>query len=137
MPSFLALSSLASLASLAYARQWSIGQSIKATNGEIKGHPSSWKPNVSEYLGIPYAQPPVGNLRWTPPKPVNTSNERFEASKFSASCLPNINMTPNGTITYGSFKKTLLGVVGQVEGSLGHRNGLSNLTNQSINFRHV
>jgi hypothetical protein len=72
-----------------------------------------------------------------PPKPLSSSNELFEASKFSASCLPNINITPNGTITYGSFKNTLLGVVGQIEGPLGHCNGVSNLTNQSTNFRHV
>lgn len=115
MSSFLALSVFACLA---YCQQWSIGQLVKTTSGEIKGHPSSWKPTVSEYLGIPYAQPPVGNLRWAAPKPFS-SNKPLEAAKFSATCLSNINTTPNGTITYGDFKKTLLGVVGQVEGRSG------------------
>ena len=113
MSSFLALSFLVCLAS---AQQWSVGQSVKTTTGQIKGHSSSWKPDVSEYLGVPYAQAPIGDLRWAAPKAASSSDKPFEASKFSASCLPNINMTPNGTITYGDFKKTLLGVVGQVEG---------------------
>jgi cholinesterase len=115
---FLALSFPTFLACLASAQQWSIGQSVKTTSGEVKGHASSWKPAVSEYLGIPYAQPPVGNLRWAAPQALSSSSSKksLDASKFSASCLPNTNMTPNGTITYGDFKKTLLGVVGQVEG---------------------
>ena len=116
MSSFLALSIFACLA---YGQQWSIGQLVKTTSGEVKGHPSSWKPTVSEYLGIPYAQPPVGHLRWAAPKPFSSNNKPLEAAKFSATCLPNINMTPNGTITYGDFKKTLLGVVGQAEGRSG------------------
>jgi cholinesterase len=113
MSSFLTLSLFACLAC---AQQWSIGQSVKTTNGEIKGHSSTWKPDVSEYLGIPYAQPPIGDLRWAAPKAFSGSNKLYEASKFSASCLPNTKMTPNGTITYENFRKTLLGVVGQVEG---------------------
>jgi cholinesterase len=111
MLSLLALSCLTSVA----CAQWTVSQSVKTTSGEIKGHSSSWKPAVSEYLGIPYAEPPVGNLRWAAPKPLR-SNKAIDAAEFSATCLPNIQITPNGTITYGDFKKTLLGVVGEVTG---------------------
>lgn len=40
---------------------------------KIIGHPSVWKPNVSEYLGIRYARAPNIERRWAPP-------ERFEAN---------------------------------------------------------
>ena len=103
------------LSSLTSAQQWVVGQSVKTASGIVKGRSSPWKSSVSEYLGIPYAQPPVGNLRWAAPKPFS-GNKPLDATKFSASCLPNIQMIPNGTITYGDFKKTLLGIVGQVEG---------------------
>jgi hypothetical protein len=131
MLSFFALSIFACLA---YSQQWSVGQLVKTTSGEIKGHSSSWKPAVSEYLGVPYAQPPVGHLRWAAPKPLS-SNKPLDAAKFSASCLPNINMTPNRNITYGDFKQTLLGVVGQVEGRSGQSCSL-NFTDKS-DLRHV
>lgn len=41
---------------------------INTTSGLVSGHASSnASAQVSEYLGIPYAQPPVGNLRFAPP----------------------------------------------------------------------
>jgi hypothetical protein len=33
----------------------------------ILGHPSGWKSNVSEFLGIRYALVPSGERRWAPP----------------------------------------------------------------------
>lgn len=47
---------------------WDIGQEVSTTSGSIKGHASSWQPEVSEYLGIPFAQPPVGPLRFAAPQ---------------------------------------------------------------------
>jgi hypothetical protein len=44
-----------------------VGQAVVTTSGTVKGHPAENVSEVSEYLGIPYAQPPVGSLRWQPP----------------------------------------------------------------------
>ena len=39
---------------------------VKIENGSIKGVQEG---NLKKYLGIPYAEPPVGNLRWAPARP--------------------------------------------------------------------
>src|SRR5271170_5069355 len=48
--------------------------------------------NINEFLGIPYATPPVGNLRWTPPQPYGQWHGLFDASSFGSECTQ-----PDGT----------------------------------------
>jgi len=64
---------------LATIQAWDIGQTVSTSSGNIQGHPDSSAPNVSEYLGIPFAVPPVGSLRFTPPQPY-LGNETINAS---------------------------------------------------------
>ena len=40
-----------------------------------------------DYLGIPYAKPPVGNLRWKAPEPLPPSDGVFEAINYGASAI--------------------------------------------------
>lgn len=49
------------------SRLWKVGQRVNTTSGPVDGHAAPKAPEVSEYLGIPYAQPPVGKLRFEPP----------------------------------------------------------------------
>ena len=42
--------------------------------------------NISEFLGIPYAAPPVGNLRWMPPQSFGTWHGLLDASSFGNVC---------------------------------------------------
>ncbi len=42
---------------------------------------------VNEFLGIPYAAPPMGALRWTPPKPYGFFPGLFlQATQFGGDC---------------------------------------------------
>jgi hypothetical protein len=45
----------------------SFGPKIQTSSGPVNGHAATIKANVSAYLGIPYADPPVGKLRFMPP----------------------------------------------------------------------
>ncbi|KAF1984985.1 alpha/beta-hydrolase [Aulographum hederae CBS 113979] len=58
------------------------GAQIGTSTGSVQGKASSWKSGVSEYLGIPYAQPPVGELRWAAPKPAKLFNGLINATTF-------------------------------------------------------
>ena len=45
---------------------WTIGQTVQTSSGPVAGHQAA-NTTVSEYLGIPFAKPPVGDLRWAAP----------------------------------------------------------------------
>ena len=43
---------------------------VVTSNGKITGHLAPGMRNTVEYLGIPYAQPPIGALRFAAPLPL-------------------------------------------------------------------
>ena len=56
---------------------------IVTQDGPLRGVTS---PEINEYLGIPYAAPPVGSLRWTPPKPHGRWHGVLEANQPGNVC---------------------------------------------------
>ena len=61
--------------------------------------------SVYEYLGIPYAEPPVGELRFAAPKHVKPWSDVRRTTKFGASCMqfetlpiPGVNKTETGIV---------------------------------------
>jgi para-nitrobenzyl esterase len=56
---------------------------IVTESGPLKGVVT---PQVNEYLGIPYAAPPVGALRWVPPRPFGRWHGVFSATQFGNEC---------------------------------------------------
>ncbi|KAJ9157899.1 Carboxylic ester hydrolase [Pleurostoma richardsiae] len=83
----LCLAMIASIFSVASAaqRNWIVGQAVSTTSGVLLGHASEFAPDVSEYLGAPFAEPPVGELRWAAPVRFSASGE-FNASSFGNAC---------------------------------------------------
>ncbi|OAX81978.1 hypothetical protein ACJ72_03681, partial [Emergomyces africanus] len=82
------------------------GNKVATSSGLIEGHRSSRRPHVVEYLGIPYAQPPVGDLRFAAPLKY-TSDQSFEASTFSPDCP----QTPSKPVNYPNgteIQKTII-----------------------------
>lgn len=74
------------------------GLTVNTTNGLITGHPASNISSIAEFLGIPYAQPPVGALRFAPPLPYNGSAP-YVAESFGYDCPD----TPNPDVGYPDF----------------------------------
>ena len=46
---------------------FTVGQIVRTSSGAVAGHAATNYSEVSEYLGIPYAQPPVRDLRFASP----------------------------------------------------------------------
>ncbi len=58
-------------------------QMVRLDSGQISG---SLESGVWSYLGVPYAAPPVGSLRWRPPQPVKPWNGVKVCTSFSPAC---------------------------------------------------
>jgi para-nitrobenzyl esterase len=54
------------------------------TAGQLRGMLTN--PGRAEFLGIPYAQPPVGNLRWRSPVPMKPWKDVRDVQHFGAPC---------------------------------------------------
>jgi para-nitrobenzyl esterase len=58
------------------------GPAIVTESGPLTGFTGE----INEYLGIPYAAPPVGALRWLPPQPFGRWRGVLSATQFGSEC---------------------------------------------------
>lgn len=58
---------------------------VKTEQGEVSGKTIN-SGKVRAFLGLPYAAPPVGDLRWKAPQPPATWTGERDATKFGAHC---------------------------------------------------
>ncbi len=81
---FLIFLSLLFFQSMAHGAEDAVGHSVKIEGGMVSGSAGD---NVLVYRGIPYAAPPVGNLRWKPPQPVVPWEGVLQAENFGPACI--------------------------------------------------
>ncbi len=66
---------------------FALPQPVILNSGRVSGAISENDPAVLVYKGIPYAAPPVGDLRWRPPQPVKPWTGVKAANAFGPQCL--------------------------------------------------
>jgi para-nitrobenzyl esterase len=62
---------------------------VMVTGGAIRGAVSAGNADIVAFKGIPFAAPPVGELRWRPPEPVIGWDGVRDASESGAICVQN------------------------------------------------
>src|SRR3954468_15482610 len=75
---------------------------VTVTGGQIAGAPGPDR-SVMVFKGIPFAAPPVGNLRWRAPQPVAAWQGVRVADRFSPACMQRA-QNPNS----GSWNRGLI-----------------------------
>lgn len=65
------------------------GDSLKVStsSGHVTGVIEDSNPHVRQFLGIPFAQPPVNTLRFEPPQPLSQPDANIDATQLPVSCM--------------------------------------------------
>lgn len=58
---------------------------VNTTSGVVQGHVIDNRPQVVEYLGIPFAKPPIDDLRFAPPEKFHGTNV-INGTAYGFSC---------------------------------------------------
>lgn len=87
MKQFVACALLACLLSIRQSTAQSETVNILVPNGPIVGERYLVQnKNVNRFLGVPYAKPPVGSLRFRKPEPIGKWGTPVEATKWPSHC---------------------------------------------------
>ena len=66
------------------------GALVTVSGGQLRGHTEG---KATAFLGIPYAKPPTGDLRWKPPVKPDPWTGVLEAASYGKRCAQNANPT--------------------------------------------
>ncbi|RAH42132.1 carboxylesterase, type B [Aspergillus brunneoviolaceus CBS 621.78] len=59
---------------------------VETQTGTFIGMLNDTYPDVRQFLLVPYAQPPVGDLRWLPPQKLKKTNRKFDSTRYGPAC---------------------------------------------------
>jgi para-nitrobenzyl esterase len=76
---------------------------VRTSGGMVRGHVAN---GAREFLGIPYAAPPVGGLRWAPPRPPKPWSGTLQARAPGGVCAQN-GSPATGVITTSTTENCL------------------------------
>ncbi len=62
---------------------------VAVTGGQVQGVATN---GIAAFKGIPFAAPPVGELRWKAPQPVKAWTGVKQANQYAAGCMQDPNM---------------------------------------------
>jgi para-nitrobenzyl esterase len=65
-----------------------LNQPVKTVSGMLQGTPGK-NPSVTAFRGVPYAAPPIGNLRWRGPQASASWSGVRHADKYGNICMQN------------------------------------------------
>jgi para-nitrobenzyl esterase len=82
-------------------------KTVKITSGLISGRPVDGMADIQVYKGIPYAAPPVGDLRWKPPQPVVPWEGVKPSTQYGTVC-PQPKLPPPFDRDYGEMSEDCL-----------------------------
>lgn len=86
------------MAALAPGPAFALPETIVLDSGKISGAETGVENDIRVFKGIPYAAPPVGDLRWKPPQPVKSWEGVWECTEFGSACPQN--PYPEGSFYY-------------------------------------
>jgi carboxylesterase type B len=71
---------------------------VQTSSGLVYGNKDSRYPNVRQFLGIPFAQPPTGQLRFEAPQPLpaSASKKVIQNTQLPPSCMQYLNTVSPG-----------------------------------------
>ena len=85
LPASCLLALLAGSSALSVPSHQDAPLTIDTTSGKLTGFINSTAPSVRQFLGIPYAEPPLKSLRFQPPRRKH-SKASLSATKYAPSC---------------------------------------------------
>lgn len=59
---------------------------VNTTSGYVRGMTSPYREGITVYKGLPFAAPPTGHNRWTPPKSPSSWSGVLNATEFGPQC---------------------------------------------------
>lgn len=78
---------------------------VSTTTGQLQGFVNP--ANIREWKGIPYAQPPVGSLRWEYPQAPKSFSSVYNATYDAPGCPQICNLPPGNCPEYGTSEDCL------------------------------